>query len=263
MVGHLAISDMYIAFKEKVKGFHYLADLEREGYVDGLIYNKIGDMYWYGRGCPQDALKWNEYHRRAVDHGYVRAYQTLFASWERLGQLDRAEEVFIESEKYLMDETKIMTWHINRLCSQSYTPNIESLKGFTSPIVKALYYCDILIQRGSPSGYILKSSIYKEGKGGMAKDEGKAVRIREEADRRGLATHSFYTSGGLIAAYKYVSYIIQSLPLSPSISLSLHIYSSIYIYLYMYRLSYLVCIYIYSIYIIEHIYMLYIYISCI
>lgn len=84
-----------------------------------------------------------------------------------------------------------------------YIPSEKVVGGFTTVGEMALYYCDILIARGSSRGYLHKGRIYCEGLAGVEKDEKKGMSIWHEADEVGLADYTVYKK--LIDLYMYVN----------------------------------------------------------
>lgn len=218
MIGHIDIFNMYYfgcaEFNiNEANASRYLMGLEREGYVDGALFDKIGDGYAYMVRRPSEIMLPYMYLQRAISLGYVRSYLTMVEILESrfhaavfprgmnnpLLILLKATEQGVTDEGVLAE----LLQHLSRWHPDVLIPSAHH-QGRRVPVGElALYYCDVLIQNGSSLGYDWKAKLYWSGKAGLPQDMSKAVSIWEEADRLELAHIDMYKDG-LIKAYMYV-----------------------------------------------------------
>lgn len=169
------------------------------GSRDGLILHMIGEAYRNGRVCSTDYLKAMEYYHHAIDVGYVPAYvgksELLWQGGNGIAvDRDKSLLLLVEAEEKAVgvkDDLIIKEIFVRLSIHHDFKP--ETLGRFRNKGEMSLHYCDILIERGSPSGYYFKGSLYAYGRDGLPEDEAKAVSIWEEADRVGLADYRIYS----------------------------------------------------------------------
>lgn len=221
MLGHFGIVEMYeddlniASPDDKVKAYTYLLELERQGHVDASLFYKLFD---HNAECLLDwtgSLLAFEYCDRAMGMGHVPAIRDwTYKMWGfgGYGSPEKCHKVIatlLEAVETWGEDDRLLDLLIDRLCTMHRTPSDTLdplLSKFGSYGEAVMHYCDVLIQRGSPLGYLWKSDVYHEGKVGVPRDVSKAVSLYAEADRLGLATFDFYTlfGAGLIRAYMYV-----------------------------------------------------------
>lgn len=219
--GHIGMHYCYVNSHrsprgDKVKAFHYLLEMEREGFADGLVHANIG--YSYSAPCEfkHDFIRAREYYQRAIDHGYHRVYVNLFdILWHRAAP--RYYQIFAPSpqeeamltlieadEKGIgVDDDQLLSRLVQCLRDRYHRFSARSLGHFKDRGAMSLYYCDVLTRRRSPLDYYWKSLLYKYGHSGLPRNESKAVALWEDADQDDLATFEMYYYL-LIPAYKYV-----------------------------------------------------------
>lgn len=223
-------SGLHRAKEAKMRAFHYLLDLEREGYVDGNLFHRIGDCYKDAEGCGRSYVKAIEYYQLGISLVYAPGYMALGNIWwhgfDHAHDSNKAILPLLEAENQGVKDDRILHTLINQLRYSSSPLSDEILGRFKNKGEMALHYCDVLIQRRSPKGYYLKGCIYWDGEL-VPKDSTKAVSIWEEVDRLGLAdSTTYWSSTSLTHAYMYVR--------SPSLALSLflsHFLSYLMIYM--------------------------------
>lgn len=194
------------------KAFRYLLDLEREGYVDHWLFRKIGycySDYFSPTTNDQTSLR---YYNKALSLGYVPVYSECHGriSIFVLSKDDVALTLLEAERKGLRDERNLIEL-IDCLCSRYYyNPSDKVLGNFKDRYKMALYYCDVLIDRGSPKGYLQKGRIYSGYYTNKLRDVQKAISVWEEADRAGLAEVTAYSDAktGLVYVYMYVCLLV-------------------------------------------------------
>lgn len=192
------------------KVFTYLQDLERSGNGNACVLAEIGNCYHKGHGCVPDLSLAKYYYQRAIDLGYTPAcslyvdYTVWLGGADLPGSMNTAVLKLLEAEKkgIAIKDDRILSRVINYLLMSHYTPSPEVLGTFKDKVEMLLYYCDVLINRGSPLGYQHKGDIYISPVLDVPEDKSKAVSIWEEADRLGLADNGIYLK--LAEAYSYV-----------------------------------------------------------
>lgn len=110
-----------------------------------------------------------------------------------------------EAKGQLMKDDRVLHELINILNDEmiDYTPKPHILGKFAHEKEMALHYCDVLIERKSPLGYIGKAEVYNgSGSQWYEEDETRAITILEDAVRAGLADTD--TCRRLQARYGYV-----------------------------------------------------------
>lgn len=192
-------------------GLRYLHDLELSGYVDGSLFEKIGECYQDFFSPVQDTQKAMEYTELAMDAGYPPAYLSMHRIWWHRAQMAhppqcelKATLVLVEAEKKGVNDTRVVHQLIEAFLYWGYAPCDKALRMFKSKEEMILYYAERLIDKRSSKGYFWKSVLYWDGVGNIPKDRPKAVSIWQEADRLGLAEFEVYlfSDCGLIHAYK-------------------------------------------------------------
>lgn len=188
--------------QDRVKGYNYLLELESQGYVDDMLFHHIGLCYSHGYGCPGSSSTAVEYYQRAANMDYVPA---IMEGHRWMKDMEFAAFLWEAEAKGLQDD-RILASLIKTVWSLEGTPSSEGLGDYKDKSEMALHYCDVLIKRRSSKGYKLKGEIYWYGKGGVDKDESKAVAIWEEAHKLELADYGIYyqhnnPTYGLIEAY--------------------------------------------------------------
>lgn len=217
--GYEGILRIYCFFRRTrngEKGFRYLLEREEEGYTDASLYDNIGERYMRGDKCPKEQSKATTYFQRAIDSGYLSGYVNLsYMLWYNETQdqqlKDQGIQVLLDAEKQCAEEKydRILGSLVYYLGDNAYTPSAQVLGQFKSKLDMALHYCDILIQRGLPTGYQVKADIYLSGQCGMRKDKAKGMAIWEEAAKAGLADGLAYTVH-LIPGFTYVDHLTSS-----------------------------------------------------
>lgn len=213
--GHAEIAILYRdrlggMTKNVMKGLHCLFDLEREGYVDGYLYEKIGHYYCDEHKCEKNSEKATEYYRRAIDLGYGPAYISMYAfrraTTPGRNSLDGLLIDLLEAEEKGLRDDRILLTVLDDFCmGDKYVPSEKILGNFKTRAEMALHYCEVLIKRQSPYGYYWKGLLYLYGQV-VPRNESKAVEIWEEADKLGMAHNEIYHTfmGGLVYCYMYV-----------------------------------------------------------
>lgn len=219
---------------DQKKATVYLTDLQREGYTDGGLLHIIGRKYREGDGCGISAMKARDYYQLAIDKEYIPGYLSMSMMYWGGGyriprDTTKAIHTLLEAEKKGIKDDRILSQLIEYLRLLP-NPNEELLGEFSDIDEMALYYSDILIQRGSPKGYYYKGLItwigddyrrtpadphsflgpYKNAMNTIltyfSRDRDRAISTWEEADRLGLAILSVYTLNetNLCDVYRYV-----------------------------------------------------------
>lgn len=206
MMFTIGFSDLY---GSPQKALTYLLDRERQGEFDGWGLNKIGYCYGYNCGCDEDPETSMSYFQRSIDMGYTPAYLALHTLlWGGRHDLpadkDAAMLILLEAEKkgIGMKDDRILEKLIARLRADGYQPSARVLGTFQNQSQMALHYCDLLIQRKSPTGYQLKGVDARTFASRSHDDKLGLISLLEEADRVGLATSQTYSD--LKAVYTYV-----------------------------------------------------------
>lgn len=187
-------------------------DLEREGYLDGWVFNNIGGYYDRNRDSGNHtsttAMK---YFQLAIEHGCISGFEHLRRLMPHV-ETGIYTDIDLEVFAVLGPEKKSLEMKDDRLIhhlvldlidlSSQYHPNPQVLGKFKDRIEMALNYCDILIEMKSPFGYKHMAETYRSGCAGVDDTMPKVVSIMEEADKAGLADSETYYS--LQRAYRYV-----------------------------------------------------------
>lgn len=183
----------------------YLSGLQHEGYVDGEL---CAIKAYYAVYDSEEAIC---NYKRAAELRYAPAYLSLADRWWYPGMgkdhhPDRAMFALLKAENDGLRDDRLLSRAIRFLCDKRYIPKPGILGTFKNKVEMALYYCDVLIERGSPLGYYRKGLIYWKGLAGVPKDKYKAVTIWMTAHRHGLADINIYANpkASIMAAYRYV-----------------------------------------------------------
>lgn len=199
-----------------MKALKYLEDLDQNGRTSGIVLCILGDCYKEGMGCERDHTKAREYYQRAANMGYAPAYISIHALywWYGRGGVsddpDKAMMALLTAEDKGVKDDRIL----GKLLESMYDVNVSvsdhvlTRGKFHSKEEMALYYCDVLIQRGSPKGYSWKAKILGEVTIDGQNGEADALGVLIDADNAGLATFSVYIS--LASAYMYVICLLLS-----------------------------------------------------
>lgn len=188
----------------------YLLDLEQTGIVDSSVYVRIAHCYSYGSMIYHQPLLAVMYLQRAMELGRPEALTLMRSELENSGRetekfSDMMSWFLLQEDHILMKNNSVVENTIGWILSEKkdYRPKGQILSKFKNKGEIAIYYSDILIQRGLSSGYSYKAKVYREGLGGVERDGAKAVSIWEEAHNAGLADFDIYCRG-LQRAYLYV-----------------------------------------------------------
>lgn len=214
--GYRAVYDMYSKGCDEIKGndrkpLTYLSDLVREGHTDAWIRGLIGECYARGVGCAQDPRVAMLYYVHGIEEGYTSAYKPLLDllagikfHTQSKGHKAMLAQVIAEERKVILDDDRIVALLLRLMLDRhvDFHPKPKELGRFQTKGTAALYYANILIQRGSPVGYLYKGEVYMYGHADLS-DWSKAVSIWEEADRQGKANFEIYYKH-LQDVYKYV-----------------------------------------------------------
>lgn len=203
------------------KSLFYLEEKEREGVVDGYIFNAIAhDLTRLEKNAPiregttrraltagkkADYLKGGRrlkalpvvpkdmvYHQRAAKLGFVDSVIALHRYWlgTHVGEKrhpDRAFRILLEAiDRGIIDE-RLVTQLLDSIPQVS-----QEVIGHLTPMEVYLGYCDRFIQEKSAVAYLRKALVYYNGVDEIPVDKEKAVGILLEADKVGVATHNIY-----------------------------------------------------------------------
>lgn len=144
------------------RAFNYLLDLERQGYVDGQLYYKLGDCYFRGFGCKYGYGKPRVYFQRALDLGYTPAYLDIHNYWYNgpTQNLDDALSILVEAAEKGVEDDRIYVAIIKLLLDNSwYTPRPSTLKSFANRVALAHHCCNTLTAMKLPKGEELRRVI--------------------------------------------------------------------------------------------------------
>lgn len=196
---------------DQKRAYHYFIELEHQGYVDASLYDKLADHYNTLIYNPHAVDVAKEYYQRAVDMGYGQAYVSLYYQYNSYSPKwklpHQAASILVEAEEkgLAAKDDRIICRLIEHLLSPycKVCPTLFEKYQKKNPSELALYFCDLLIQRGEASGYKLKAFLYWRGINDIPKDQAKAVSILEEADKANVASYGIYYKhdSGLIVPY--------------------------------------------------------------
>lgn len=202
-----------VRLRGEERGIQYLLDLIAEGYVDGHIIESMNELDRKGKykevveqACSGEGRgnKFREAKQYIKMYGHSSPRKRGSDSEKRdscikaSGYLYKALELGKEDDKIL---EKII--HITEDFG-NYKDANEALKRlcnnqFTTWHDLALYYCDVLINRGSAQGYWYKAERIKY----FRSDTHGAMKIAKEAEEKGLATGELYEFLGFTSEYVY------------------------------------------------------------
>lgn len=150
--------------KKERQATSYLFDLEREGYVDGRLFQMLGRRFLRrGEGPRESSIVW-EYYQRAAGLGYAPVYLDMHRYWYQGPEenLEKAMLILLEAEAKGMKDSRILEQFVLHLTVYPYYLSRRVLGSFWSLSDMALYYCGVLTGRGSPDGEHFKKQILEE-----------------------------------------------------------------------------------------------------
>lgn len=183
--------------RQRRKAFIYLSDLEQSGIVDGFIFDGLGVCYIQGSGCKRDEHLAMMYYQRALDLSFplgilVHSHSRWTGNAHVAPDRDICVQLALQAEEKGMRDDRILNMLLCRLRIRSYSPDSQVLGKFKNRKEMALHYCDVLIDRKSPRGYLRKADFYCHGYADVPTDFYKALSLWEDADRLGLAHWDTY-----------------------------------------------------------------------
>lgn len=195
--------------KPRQRTLRYLFDMDVEGHIDHYIYWEIHNICHDRWNDGGERLEYSNemYTRYDAARNLLRVYDTILPSseWkgaERKKARQKASEYLWKALEEGKEDDKILERIIKlamKLGKHS-GPNetLERVSGkYSSWHDVALYYSDLLIQRGSPAGN------YYKVRANYRWNLDVALKVAKEADQLGLATAGVYFSMG--TSIEYVS----------------------------------------------------------